>query len=78
MRQASDSIKKSLIIPDPEEILGCDNCWGVGWVIEELNLPFYDMTFDNLMAGDALIRCTRCNSVATPESKKSNSIKTLK
>jgi hypothetical protein len=76
MRQISDNIKeKSIIIPEPEEIFGCDNCWGAGWVIEEVNLPFYDLTFENLMIGDTLIRCTRCNGASKTETKKTKKSK---
>lgn len=58
-----------------EETTVCDGCWGCGWVIEELNIPFYDVNFDKLLPGDKIIRCQQCNKAPQFESKPKSRIK---
>jgi hypothetical protein len=59
MSQLSKNIEKIDALFD--EPVSCEHCWGCQWLIEELDVPFYDLTFDNLLPGDNLVRCQKCN-----------------
>lgn len=54
-----------------EDHTACDNCWGCGWLIKELNIPFYEITFEKLLPGDELIRCYLCNGAPKAGTKPS-------
>lgn len=52
----------------------CNICFDCGWIINDSEQsPFANITFEELMPGDELIRCPGCNDIKIIKVKKRQS-----